>query len=512
MKEKLIQQLGPLKDSSANLSQAVKVIRDTKMEVETQGGAVANHIQTSFEQLHVIIEVCKQELLAESAKKVSEKMERLSNQEKQLSTACAVVQSVIDYTEQCVEHSADDEVMSMHTEIQRRIDKEIQEQLKDVEPEEADIGVAVNCAEDLKQLCQTKARMITLDYTATSEGLASAEVNKASDFQVAIKFSNGKPVRKTQDVECSSKAIASGVITKCEVSPLESGKYRIKYTPTVRGRHDLTVTVNGREVSSASSRVFVSIPPTQQKKPVRAVKIETPYDIAMTSSGEVVIARYVNLVLMNGGKVVNSYGQQNVCFFAVAVDGTNDNVYAVVYTDSHNEVMKLSPDLKLLKRCKVNKRDGRDDLQGVEVVGDEVVVCDCNGTCVKVYTKELEFVRQIPLPGHVHDVSSDEDGNLYVSDYSNERIRVLNNAGAEVRSFSSDCSSPYGVCVSGEHVFVVDCGRDYIAVLTLKGEPVTRLSQRGNKTDDIYSARGVCVDKDGFFYVCDHNNHRIQIF
>ena len=71
----------------------------------------------------------------------------------------AVVQSVIDYTEQCVEHSADDEVMSLHAEIQSRIDREIEEQQKEwknLEPmEEADMGVEVSCAEDLKQLYRT---------------------------------------------------------------------------------------------------------------------------------------------------------------------------------------------------------------------------------------------------------------------------------------------------------------------------------------------------------------------
>ena len=39
-----------------------------------------------------------------------------------MSTACAVVQSVIDYTEQCVEHLADNEIVSMHTEIQSQLE------------------------------------------------------------------------------------------------------------------------------------------------------------------------------------------------------------------------------------------------------------------------------------------------------------------------------------------------------------------------------------------------------
>ncbi len=94
--------------------------------------------------------------------KVTEKMDRLSSQKKSLSTERAVVQSVIDYTEQCLEHSTDGEVMSMHGDIQSRIDEEINEEGRSLEPvEEVDVGVEVSCAKDLYQLFQTKAKIIT---------------------------------------------------------------------------------------------------------------------------------------------------------------------------------------------------------------------------------------------------------------------------------------------------------------------------------------------------------------
>ena len=91
--------------------------------------------------------------------KVREKLDHLSGQEKTLSTSCAVVQSVIEYTEQCVKHSTRDEIMYMHAEVKSRIDREIKEHCKEgrsLDPvEEVDLGVEVSCAEDLKKLCQT---------------------------------------------------------------------------------------------------------------------------------------------------------------------------------------------------------------------------------------------------------------------------------------------------------------------------------------------------------------------
>ena len=51
-----------------------------------------------------------------------------------------------------------------------------------------------------------------------------------------------------------------------------AGQYSIQCTPTVRGRHELTVSVDGQQVAGSPFSVFVSIPPTQLSKPVKVWK------------------------------------------------------------------------------------------------------------------------------------------------------------------------------------------------------------------------------------------------
>ncbi len=165
-KEMLIQHLDPLKKVDVSLSHAVEEIQTTKCEIEAQGDSVANEIKNSFTKYRKIVDKREQELLKETAMTVTEKLNHLSGQEKSLSTERAVVQSVIEYTEQCVEHSTDDEIMCMHGDIQSLIDRETKEHQKEgksLEPvEEVDIGVEVSCVENLHQLFQTKAKIIQL--------------------------------------------------------------------------------------------------------------------------------------------------------------------------------------------------------------------------------------------------------------------------------------------------------------------------------------------------------------
>ena len=181
-KKELMESLKPLREVEDSLSQALEEVSNTEYEVEVQGDTVANTIKTSFEELHTILETRKQQLLEEAKRRVREKMEKLKGQEKNLSIASAEVRSVIDYTEQCVRLCSDDEVMSIYTEISRRIKDEVEDHDKAgirLEPvEKAGMGVEVRCAKALQLLFQ-KAKITHLaDYLVVNNIPSVAEVNK----------------------------------------------------------------------------------------------------------------------------------------------------------------------------------------------------------------------------------------------------------------------------------------------------------------------------------------------
>ena len=58
--------------------------------------------------------------------------------------------------------------------------------------------------------------------------------------------------------------------------------------------------------------------------------------------------------------------------------------------------------------------------------------------------------------------------------------------------------------MSGQHVYVADCDMHSIIIFTTEGEHVTSFGERGAKKSDFICPIGVCVDEDGFLYVCDN--------
>ena len=192
----------------------------------------------------------------------------------------------------------------------------------------------------------------------------------------------------------------------------------------------------------------------------------------------------------------------------MAVDET-DSIYIADYGNS--KIMNFNKEMKLVKEVSVQDSQ----LWGVAIVGDEVMVCDYVYGCVMVYTEELEYVRQLDSPdNNIYDVSSDEHGNLYVSDAHNHHIQVLSNGGEYLYSISCDGNKfnyPLGVYVSGQYVYVADNSNHKVSVYTTMGGHVTTLGQKGINEGDFRFPWGVCTDKDGYVYVCDSNNNRVQI-
>ena len=117
------------------------------------------------------------------------------------------------------------------------------------------MGVEVRCAEALRQLCQTNDSItqsqLAVDpaqCTVRGEGVKIAEVHQTAKVTLTTKLINSKT-----EVIGQLKSLYNGSVIKCDVEQSGPGEYRIQYTPTVRGRHELTVSVDGQQVAGSHS-------------------------------------------------------------------------------------------------------------------------------------------------------------------------------------------------------------------------------------------------------------------
>ena len=511
MKKELMESLKPLREVEDSLSRALEEVSTTEREVEAQGDSVVNTIETSFEELHTILETRKQQLLEEAGRRVRGKMEKLKGQEENLSIASAEVRSVIDYTEQCVRLCSDDEVMSMHTEISQRIKEEVEEHDKPgnrLEPvEEADMGVEVRCAEALQLLCKKEKITHLADHLVVNNIPSMAEVNKKIKMEVVNTIK--KPFKSDLNLQCQIKSLPTGSVSRPKIEVKDAGRYDISYTPSVRGRHELSISAYGQPVPGSPFTMTVYISPAELDKPVEIWGgVTDPFTITVNSVGEIIVAEHNRdiVVLDKEGKRlrrIEHSQHQTGELRSVSVDN-EDNIYFIGL--SNNKIAKSNRNCDTLQVREVQQVKGP-GYYNIAVVGDEVMVTErYNEGQIMVYDRELNYVRQITgrSKTQLRRLHPDCHGNLYISAKDNT-IQVLSKTGDFLRSFSRDhngvlkIKNPWKVYVYGQYVYVGDEDLKKTVVFTTKGIYVTTFGCYG----------GTCVSQDGVLCMCDYSNNKI---
>ena len=531
-KKQLAEHLEPLKEVQASLFKAAEVVQVTKSEVVAQGTSIAENINQSFQELQEILEQHKNRLLVEASKIKEDKVNHLSTQQKGLNIASAVIQSLVDFVEQNLENATDEEFMTIHKQILSRIDKQAEEHCKgaiELDPVEiADLKVEISCAEKIHKACQSNAEFHQLADPSKCKvdgpGLKSAELNQQTHVIVHTMLHNGAPTKKLQKVTAELKSLVNGSVIRLKGVRKQENTYEIQFSSAVRGRHQLAVSVNNQPIAGSAFPVYVKIPPTPLGRPVRVLgSLDRPYGVAVNSAGEVLVAECKKIAMFDKkGKKLRDI-KMPTDKSGIAID-EDDNIY--VTDRGRHCLVKLNKAGEVLKTVGTRGSDHGEfnDPRGVAVIGDRVFVCDSDNHRLQVFTKErLEFVKTIGSRGKGDeqfntpiDITLDELGNMYVCDLGNNRVKLLNKQGKFQLSFNKKAngqlSRPIGVCVVDQFVYVVEFGGDCVSVFSRDGQFVISFGKRGNKEGEFDYPFGICVDCDGFVYVCDYGNNRVQVF
>ena len=359
-------------------------------------------------------------------------------------------------------------------------------------------------------------------------GLKSATTKQVSKFTVTLHTHDiHSPVR--QDVSAEVKSLVSGSVRQATVVRQTPSTYELSYTPTTRGRHQLTVRVNNTEIGIF--QVFVQHPPTQLCTPVRVIEGVKPLYIAVGDKGELFVTEhwgYRYAVLDPQGQRLLTIGSSRKPPFG---DGCPTGIATTdqgnVYVASAHKVQKFNRNGVVIKS--VGKKGGNvgefDWPYGVQYHNDQVYVCDSNNGRIQVFDSDLNFVRSFGIRGDgsgqlkkPRDIDFDSHGNMFILDSSKHQVVVFSEDGQYLRHFGQkgqgegELSEPEGLCVSRDYVYITDWRNKRVSVFRTSGEFVHSFGEKGSGRGELKSPYGIAVDKDGFVFVCDTGNSRTQVF
>ena len=188
--------------------------------------------------------------------------------------------------------------------------------------------------------------------------------------------------------------------------------------------------------------------------------------------------------------------------------------------------MKPPPrDWRKLGKCqKVIKPSPQGGWYSAVAVNSEGLLAVTGGLnrCVHLLTNKGALVRSIGegvFGGGVYGVAFDLKGNIWVTDYGNNRLVKLSQSGQLLQTMhhthsESDCfCKPTGVSVSPEGlIYVCDSGNHRITVHDEEGKFLFAFGAEGSDPQRFSDPCDIAFGSDGLLYVTDNGNNRVCVW
>ena len=509
-REKLRESTAPLRQATAEITAAAADVQAAKREVAENLASVSETIRQSMDKMIATLQQRKQQLLAKASELAEEKLGALDAQEKSLNMSLAEARSLVDVVERSLQNASDEELLEMQLQMASGVEegcRKRQQQVGLQPAAEANIGTDMT----LDQQVLLSVGCVGLDVVDTSkctvEGAdTKAEVNKPAELTLHLVDSTGRSYISLPSIVAEVKSLVDGSVIPTTIFPIGGGTYRAVFTPHVRGRHIVTLRVNGREICGSPFSVFVRVPPAQIKEPVRRIDgVKGPYGVAISKDEEVLVAECdggVVSVFDKQGRKLRTIQHNDLPHPTGVATDPDGNIYI---SNRKDTVVKFSRDGQPLQ---VNKSLGP-NLYLSRVISDTLFICSEEHVLLVACEDDLRLIKKFGKKGKGKGEFNEPDqvvsvnGELYITDYNNHRIQIFGQEGLTfVRSFevkhpsTQQLCKPRGVCVGPDGLLYVVCWYpSCVLVLTLGGEYVASLGAVGG------GPGGVAVDADGFVYV-----------
>ena len=390
----------------------------------------------------------------------------------------------------------------------------------------------------IRQLQQSQ-QFASYTCHVSGPGLQSATANHPTHVIVEVTETSGRPCTLQQNVTAELEPISKTTPTSqshkppaihAAVATTSPSRYEVSYTAVSRGQHKLHVRLNDKEINGGPFTISVYPDLTQLGHPVRVVTgVNRPYGIAFNSRGEMIVSEseghQISIFDIRGQRI-RTFGsrgnrpEQMEYPAGVAIDDTDN-----IYVSSNHKLQKFTSSGKLIK-CVFQHQEGNNAgcfnyPRGVSLYNNKIYMCDCDNHRIQVFDLDLNFTRSISSRGKGKgkidlplDVKFDCSGNMYIAE--KKRVQVLDSSGHFIRLFGQEgerrLERPASVLIADQFMYVSDIRQHRIVVYTSSGYFVTSFGGWGQKEGQFSSPYYITSCIDGYVYVSDFDNKRIQIF
>ena len=543
-KEEITSSLEPMEKQVTTIKKALALIKECRGEISNQQAAIEDNIHVSFRRLREVLTVRETELIGYLHKTTQGKLKGLAAKRDQIETTLAQLDSCLHFMRESIKAGNESNVLMMKTNTVHQVKELTTPFQPDTLKPNTEADLVFSALADLTATCQSYGQVFASGSPdpskchTTGKGLEVAVVGEKSTAILHAVSYEGKPCEEPiKSLECELVSDITGTRASCSVERRGQSQYEISYQPTIKGRHQLHIKVEGQHVRGSPSSVPVKSPVETLGTPILTLGgLTKPYGVAINQRGEVVVTEAggdcVSLFSSNGEKLrsfgTHGSGQGQFKYpYGVAVDHEGN----IQVADGHNHhIQKFTEKGQFLSAVGTK---GSGPLQffypadiAFNTINNKVYVAGNWNHHVQILNSDLTFFstfgKEGSGEGQFHNpwgIACDSTGKVYVADTHNHRIQVFTAEGKFLRMLGrrgqgrGELDSPSDVSVdTSGMVYVSEGGNHRVSVFTSEGQFVTSFGRKGEGPGEFNCPCGLAVDNSGVVYVCDSFNNCVQVF
>ena len=540
-KEEIASSLEPMEKQVTIMKETLAQLDARCGEISDQRAATAVNIHSTFRRLQEVLDVRETELIGQLDQVTQGKLKGLAVQRDQIETTLAQLCSCLHFMRESLRTGSEGDVLKMKTNTVRQVKELTIPFQQDISEPSTDADIVFSARADMTSTCQNYGQVFAAGLPDPSKCHVAGKVaeaavvgEKCTAILQVINFGGELCKESIKSLECNYVSEITGIGASCSVERSQS-QYEISYQPTIKGRHQLHIKVQGQHIRGSPFSVAVKSPVEKLSTPILTIGgVDGPWGVAINQRGEVVVAKWEGnrvSVFSPCGEKLQSFGTrgsgpgQVVTPCEVAVDGEGN----ILVADSrNNRIQRFTSEGQFLATVGA---EGSGHLQfslptgiAFNASNNKVYVADTGNHRIQILDSDFTFSSTFGKSGsgkrqfnEPFSIACDSTGKVYVADCSNHRIQVFTAEGKFLHMFGrhgqgrGELDWPVGVAIDTSGMVYVSEGSNHrVSVFTSEGQFVTSFGRRGKRPGEFEGIRGLAVDNSGVVYVCDISNNRVQ--
>ena len=495
----ILSSLQPVNEQLTTTSDASKEIDTQHSEISDQSKDIDAHIDRIIGELHEILDTRKTELKAQLCHLTEYKLDSLKSQKEQImKTHAQLEQCKSDIHEKLQQLKDDREVVAM----KQSVTTQISDLTSTFQPEAmkpvTSADMELNMSDTLATLCQRYGTLTAHElqpdpskcFITNPFCLEVAEVNFPVEVNIQAINYIGNPcqVLPSQFYKLVSEVKGLQDCAPCEES---ESQYLVNFTPRVKGRYRLDVTMNGHSIQGGPFTVHVKSPFRKIQDQIKSIDdIVEPWGIAISKKREIFVSennKHCIAVYSTNGTKLRSFGTWG------SKNGKLKDPRGIALDDSDNIVVADHGN----NRIQMFAEDGW-FIKAVYTKGSKYSPSNFNGpSAVSFNTYNQRFYI------------IDEDGDIQILD-SELNFFGQFGGGASILRYEDGKFSPESWigCDQTGQVYVADSIRNHIQVFTAEGRFLRVI---GKFINGIFKTPTGIAFNASNMYVVNHSSHCLSV-